>query len=570
MRGIETAISTEYNRYDSLQKSFAQVKKYIDKRVFITALLAILIVKAIFCSDISSLAQTNPEPGLYAGLSLPASTENSFLGYREYASGFNVVYPSREINIGAESCIHYEENNMDAAPIIYTDYMAMPGDSIYAGEKSLIDFAVNVEEEGFYNLSLEYYPLAGGNSNILQSVLIDGEIPCREMARLNYCRVWEVRDDVMSESQEWITSYAYDKEGYVTSPLSVYLTEGEHIISLHTLQAPLLIHQIILNNAGQIQDYKQTKRFWDEVGIKAANRQEICIKAEDATRTSSEILCPVEEQAAPSIFMLNTKNASNTIIGGNSWNQTEQWIEWEFDVEESGYYNISVYNRQNYAKGLGAFRKVMIDGAVPFTEMESYKFKYRKNWKEDTLSDADGTPYVFYLKQGHHSIRLEAVLGDMSDIAGNVYDCVNRLNAVYCQVADIIDAGSDDTNPDVRREYHLSDTLPNLREELCAVHDQLMESVHDMQEMTNIGSDAVKILSTMTNQLEDLIGDEDRLVNEINTFGANICAYSDWVNTITPQPLAIDHINITSPEQKELSAFHAPSHNHTINELRKA
>lgn len=38
----------------------------------------------------------------------------------------------------------------------------------------------------------------------------------------------------------------------------------------------------------------------------------------------------------------------------------------------------------------------------------------------NTLSDDSGTPYRFYLSAGHHTLRLEATLGDMGQILSDM------------------------------------------------------------------------------------------------------------------------------------------------------
>ena len=54
----------------------------------------------------------------------------------------------------------------------------------------------------------------------------------------------------------------------------------------------------------------------------------------------------------------------------------------------------------------------MLDGAVLFQEMERYGFAYGWGWKEGVLADDTGDPYVFYIKEGRHTLRIEAVPGE--------------------------------------------------------------------------------------------------------------------------------------------------------------
>ena len=78
------------------------------------------------------------------------------------------------------------------------------------------------------------------------------------------------------------------------------------------------------------------------------------------------MLYPVQDQSSPAITPYSAKELKNNSIGGNSWRLTGQWIEWEFDADADGFYNITLHSKQNFVKGIYVSRKIMIDGEVPF------------------------------------------------------------------------------------------------------------------------------------------------------------------------------------------------------------
>ena len=147
-------------------------------------------------------------------------------------------------------------------------------------------------------------------------------------------------------------------------------------------------------------------------------------------------------------------------------------MEWEFEVPESGYVNISLFDKQNFMRGIYVSRKITIDGEVPFKEMEDYGFTYDSQWRCDVLSDADGTPYDFYLEKGTHTLRMEVVLGDFSEVISSVQDCVSQLNAIYRKVIRITGV-----SPDTYRDYQIEASLPGLSAEMTAVRDQLDQAI---------------------------------------------------------------------------------------------
>lgn len=540
------------------------------KKSIASVLLATMAFTMLPFTGMDSFARTDYSMDDYDEIVSTYSIDKSIVGYTTYVSQFEQSYPEDTLTVGAEAVVRYDEGDKAADPVIYTDYEGMQGDSVYTSENSLVEFEVEVQQEGFYNLSLVYYPIAGKNSDIERSIFIDGELPYKEMASIDFYRIWrfDLEEDnlnangsatyhwekdnqgndnrpSMIEAPEWITSYVYDSEGYVTSPLAVYLTKGTHTITMLSLREPMLINKIVLSNASSAKSYADTKAEQDAKGATVTSGHKITIEGENATRTSSQMLYPTQDQSSPSVSPSSAKELLNNTIGGNSWRLVGQWIEWDFDIPQSGYYNISLYDCQNFVRGIYVSRRITIDGEVPFKEMEDYGFSYGQSWREDVLSDENGEAYQFYLEEGHHTLRMQAVLGDFSNIISEVQSCVQQLNSIYREVIKITGV-----SPDTYRDYQLEASLPELHNELVAVREQLAGAIDQMQALTGKNSDRLTVLLTMRDQLDDLIDDAEYFVRVIGSYKINVRACGNWVTQVTEQPLAIDRINITSPDTK--------------------
>lgn len=540
------------------------------KKVISSIVVLLLTVVLLPWAEFRTWAKTDYSMDDYDEVVSTYSIDQSILGYNDYLKQFQESYPETTLHIGVDQIARYDENDRAADPTFYSDYEGMSGKSVYTTENSLIEFEFQIEEEGFYDMSFVYYPVAGKNSDIERSIFIDGKLPYREMAAIDFYRIWKFdvmysgtdksgsvaynweKDNqgndirpTMMEVPEWITGYVYDSEGYVTAPLAVYLTKGTHTITVLSLREPMLIHEIVLGNAKVAESYEDRKKEWDASGAAAASGQCIVIEGENATRTSSQMLYPIQDQSSPSVSPSSAKELLNNTIGGNSWRYVGQWIEWDFDIAESGYYHISLYDCQNFVRGIYVSRRITIDGEVPFREMEDYGFSYAQSWREDTLSDENGVPYEFYLEAGHHTIRMEAVLGDFSEIISEVQRCVQQLNSIYREVIKITGV-----SPDTYRDYQLESSLPNLHGELVAVRDRLSGAVNRMEVLAGRNSDKLTVLLTMRDQLDELIEDGEYFVRVIGSYKINVRACGNWVSQVTEQPLAIDRIMITSPDVK--------------------
>ncbi|MCR5154888.1 MAG: extracellular solute-binding protein [Lachnospiraceae bacterium] len=495
--------------------------------------------------------------------------DDSILSYNDYVlSHSGAKYPSKEFEITADDLVRYEDDGKAKDAVIYKDYEGYAGKSLYTTENGLAEFEVTVPETGFYDVSFVYYPVAGKNSDIERSIFIDGELPFKELSLVSFPRVWasvpaesyvdengvtvkawekdNQGNDVKPESveqPEWQERYVYDSDGYITKPLSMYLTKGKHTVSVVSIKEPMLIGKIVFSNSEEIDSYEKVKAELDAKGAKDTSGHRIVIEGEYATKTSSQMLYPQQDQGSCEVYPSSAKELLNNSIGGNSWRFVGQWIEWEFSVPETGYYEISLHDKQNFSRGVAVSRRIYIDGSVPFEELSDYAFEYSQRWREDVLSDENGNAYKFYLEKGTHTIRMEAVLGKFSEIVGLVEEAVQGLNDVYREVIKITGV-----SPDTYRDYQIENTLTGLTDELVAIRAILAEAVEKLDAVAGKNSEKRTVLITMIDQLDDLIEDNDYFVRVISSYKVNVRACGNWIAQVISQPLAVDSIRVYSAD----------------------
>ena len=463
--------------------------------------------------------------------------------------------------------MRYEQQGQPALPEYRENYQGMEGTSVLTTEDSLIEYAFQVEEAGFYDLSLLYYPVPGKNSAIQRSIFLDGQLPYEELSLVEFQRIWrmDVTDSYVNaegvtlrswgkdnqgndlkpgcvEAPEWIESSLYDSQGYVTTQLSLYLTPGVHTVSLVGLREPLLIRWLRLSNRVSVEDYQTVKDAWNSAGAQDTTGHVIRIEAENAARTSSQMLYAKQDQSSPAVYPASAKELLNNTIGGESWRLNGQWIEWEFNVPEDGYYHIALVDKQNFVKGIYVSRRITIDGAAPFAELLNYGFSYSSNWRKDVLSDKQGNAYRFYLDAGKHTIRMEVVLGEFSDIISDVQDCVTQLNSIYRSVIRITGVA-----PDQYRDYEIERNLPELEGQLIQVRQELDSAIANLLELIGNNSDKEAVLITMRDQLDELIYDQERFTEVLAAYKVNVRATANWITQVISQPLQLDRLYVYSP-----------------------
>ena len=496
-------------------------------------------------------AKTDRTPEDFKELLSEIGTEG--LDYKEYLTQYDISKkPDVEYIINAKDYVRVEDMEIEE----YKDFEGMEGTSLYTGEKGFVEYEVDIKEEGFYDISLLYYPIEGKSASIQRGLFIDGELPYDQLSLIEFSRIWvdEVSqwetdnrgNDIKPkqvEAAEWLTSYLYDSEGYETDRLSVYLTAGTHTITIYSRREPMVLNSIILNNIEDNGDYKTTKEIYDGQGISDTTDQLITIHAEHASRKSSQMLYPSQDKSSPAVYPYSAKELKNNTIGSNSsWRIVGQWLEWDFEVAESGYYNITLHGRQNFVRGIYTSRKISIDGVVPFDEMKDYGFNYKSKWTMTTLNDGRGENYRFYLEEGKHILKMEVALGDFSNIVSNVQDALLDINSVYRKVIRITGV-----EPDKYRDYNITNSIPGLVDELADIRERIAAEVIKLEEVAGKGSDREAALVTMVEQLDYLIEDIERFPKILASFKQDVSALGTWITGVLEQPLALDTIYIHSP-----------------------
>ena len=148
-------------------------------------------------------------------------------------------------------------------------------------------------------------------------------------------------------------------DGFWTLPLrkTNYLA-GEHfvlelgadtnIIKLTFKGVEVDIKAVSLHKCNEISAYK---------GVSGDTAKDaVRIEAEYPSAVSSDILYPIADRGDPETAPSDAALTRLNTIGGSNWNKAGQWISWEFEIEEAGYYRISARVRQNNDRWRGALQ----------------------------------------------------------------------------------------------------------------------------------------------------------------------------------------------------------------------
>ena len=264
---------------------------------------------------------------------------------------------------------------------------ASGNNEVYTADGEVTSWKINVPAEGMYTIQVEYLTVESRGVDIEREVLINDVLPFAGADTIRFSRLWvdggEIKKDNQGneirprqvEKYEYQTAFCRDDMGYETEPYQFCFAQGENKLSLKAVNEPMIIRSIKLVPVQQRQSYETYLAAQPKVEMSAeAQAWQTTIQGEKAVTRSSPSLYARYDHASPSTEPYDVYHTILNYIGGDPWRTAGQWIEWEFEVPEDGYYAISVKARQAYQRGSVSARSLYIDGEIPFEEASTISF----------------------------------------------------------------------------------------------------------------------------------------------------------------------------------------------------
>lgn len=450
----------------------------------------------------------------------------------------------------------FDFENSSYGASIKNDYYGK--DIVLTEDSSSVTWKFNVEEEGFYNIEIDYICVPSRNVNMERILYINDEIPFGGAENLSFFRMWKDGGPITQDNRgnsirpSQIEFYDFQKVllkndmGYEVDPYKVYFTKGENKLTLESTNEPMGIAGISLVPVAVYDTYeqylaKQKNKLEDYNGKDVL----IYVQGEDSVvRSDPSLFARYDRSSATTVPHSVSKTVLN-YTGGESWRSPGQWIEWNVEIPEDGWYTLSIKARQLYQRGYVAYRSVYIDGKIPIEELKSVGFPYSSDWNVKTLSDEKNNPYKFYLTKGTHSVRLEVTLGELGSIVSSLQDSIFRLNIIYRTI--LVLTG---VNPDQFRDYAIEKVYPEQVEAMIQESRRLYYYIDEFIKITGEKSDKIAPAETLAIQLEQFYKHPDRIPKGFINFKDNITGLGSALLSISESKLDVDYLMVQSANDK--------------------
>lgn len=423
--------------------------------------------------------------------------------------------------------------------------------AIVTEDESRVVWHFSLEESGSFYIRLRYYTVPDSSLSMERRLTFDDGESMNLSFRRSYSRAGEATYDLQGneirgaeeEDSCWQEVWLADPDGYEEAEAVFTLEAGEHTLTLDALMGRMAIGSVTLTSKKpSAKSYEEVLEVRKKVGAVDGKMDLTKTQAEKYLHKSDASILISNDRSSAATEPKSAKTIVYNTIGGSSWKENGQWIEWEIEVPEDGFYQLGLRWKQNSKVGGVSSRGLTIDGETPFAEAQRIAFSYDNSWKVSALGGKN--PWKFYLTKGKHTIRLTANQGDMGQILAETEALLETLNDMYMKI--IMVSG---TSPDLKRDYNFKALIPDVIEQYRSVAEEIDALINKVDEITG-GSQSTAELSQMRDVLEWMYEDPETTAKRLSDFSSNTSSLATWLSDCRKQPLEVDYLFVSAPGAK--------------------
>ncbi len=428
---------------------------------------------------------------------------------------------------------------------------------LWENEEGEVSWDFTIQDAGFYYIWIRYKGAGSRFTEAVRKVVIDGETPYDELESVSFSKAfanaaaqpaYDNRGNQLRPAQVladvWQEGLLYAEDGLVAEPLGVYLEKGSHTFTFIGFREPIAIAEIRLRMDIQPQSYEEYLASVQEQATGGVP-SEIRVQGEAAKLKSSPSFFPIAARDNCYTEPFSLDETVFNAIGGESWNLSGQWIEWEFTVREAGYYKLGIRCKQDYYDGMAVARDIELDGRMLFTELRGFSIDYKTGWQLARIQ-RDGEDCLIYLTPGVHTLRLTARLHKTSTVLHNLQAITQDMLALYEQIVMVTGV-----SPDTLRDYELPKRIPGLLASMETCADRLDELAAHLNAASGGSMSDAHTMESISERMRLMIDDPSRIAGKLYDYRDSIMQLSSSILVLSRSALCVDYISFT-PED---SAF---------------
>ena len=413
---------------------------------------------------------------------------------------------------------------------------------------SWCEWKTEFSEDAVTALEIKYLPDEKADGSIMIGIAIDGEFQFEEIKKYELSLVWKTDSDSNTRAFEKDSSgneirptpknvssvtvkSIEDPQGMYDEPYLFRFSKGSHTIRIYSYGAGFTVSALTLCN----RSYKPYSEYLAEnSSVAPAENKATYLEAELYESTNSSSIYPSSDSNDPATVPNDPKYTYMNIIGGSNWSQQGESVSWRVNVPKDGMYKLVFRARQSANAGMISYRRLYINGEIPFKEAEKIPFKYSQQWKMFVLGGDE--PYLLHLKPGD-IITLDCTSGDYAGIIREVKASLASLNEIYMNIISITSA-----SPDVYQDYKLETRLPDMPAALVETSLGLDSTYKQISELLSGSGSLASSIKSVSDSVKKFGEKPYTITENLSVFKSSLETLGSLISTFSQQPLELDYM----------------------------
>lgn len=438
-----------------------------------------------------------------------------------------------------------------------SETISVPVGAKLDSENPKCDVDFEVQQAGLYNIGIRYTPVEGTGQNIRLAIRFDGTNAYSDLENLSFARLWinekefrktsgDENRPTQIETYQDTFQWAQNALGLYAEPYAIYLEKGTHTLSLERMAEAAEIHEIILadwkKDIPSYSDYLESFEKIDATNV-------VVIEAEDAVLKNDRTLAATADMTNAGMTPVSASRRLINSFGKDYWTTNGQWAMWRVpDDAQEGFYTLAFRAKQSGTVGTTTFRRLYVNGRIPFKEACCLSFPYVTQWQN--IQFGGESAFKIFLKPGD-TITLEATTGPMAEALNTIYAAVNQLNEVYQSI--IMVAG---TEPDAERDYNIQKEVPTLLEDLASVREKVLSITAQIEQIMGETNPKIFFLKRFEKILDKYQQNPNLIVPNLSELKSYMDSFAGQTYDFNSLPLELDRIYLL-PAEGELPSAEA-------------
>ncbi len=428
-------------------------------------------------------------------------------------------------------------------------------DSVLLAQGDSLRFSATLPAAGEY---IVVFDVAAAPTTLVApegALQVDGGFPLNDLRRIIFPVYYRNTSDVFPKDRygndalirqerlvRWSRAAAWDVNFSQPYPLRLNLAAGEHRFDFTLTVGALYLGSIYLTPFSPYPTYATylaAQPAAEAAGFSSA------LEAEFPSFKNDTSIRPASSRSL-TVTPYDTYRLLLNTLGGESWGKSGSAAFYEFEVPQDGLYAITFRALQNTRSNFTVFRRITINGEVPFAELNAFPFLYTPDWANRTLGAEQ--PFKIFLRRGVNVLGVEATNAPYQPAIETIQEALLDINTLALEIRKLTG-----NQRDPFKEWVISDYIPDITSRLEAIISKLRAD-KEILLAANQGQPSPEVMTYQMaiDNLVFLARDPDKIPVYMGRFSEGPGSAAQLLGSLLPllqnQPLALDKIYIHSPD----------------------